>query len=174
MPETFESLAVVFLALLPGGLYVWSFERQAGAWGIRLSDRLFRFVGFSALLHAVFAPLTYALWEQFIRSGRVSSGEAPLGLWVVPLVYVGLPVVLGTLVGRGIRTQKAWATLFTGPDPAPRAWDHFFGSASAGWVRLHLKSGTWLGGAFVREAGWISLVRIGVLGRPRSVPGRDR
>jgi hypothetical protein len=59
MPETFQSLAVLVLALLPGSLYVWAFERQAGAWGIRLADRLFRFVGFSAVLHALIAPITY-------------------------------------------------------------------------------------------------------------------
>ena len=55
MLETFQSLAVLVLALLPGALYVWALERQTGAWGIRLSDRLFRFVGFSAVLHAVLA-----------------------------------------------------------------------------------------------------------------------
>jgi hypothetical protein len=151
VPDTFQSAAVVVLALLPGALYVWAFERQAGAWGIKLSDRLFRFVGFSALLHALFAPITYVLWDEFIRSGRVGSGDAPLGLWLLPLAYVGLPVVIGSFVGRGIRGRRPWAKLFTGPDPAPRAWDHLFGSTPDGWIRLRLKSGIWLGGAFVRR-----------------------
>lgn len=30
---TFEAIAVALVALLPGGLYVWGFERQVGNWG---------------------------------------------------------------------------------------------------------------------------------------------
>ena len=78
MPESFQSLSVLILALLPGGLYVWAFERQAGAWGIRLSDRLLRFMGFSAVLHALLAPVTYRLWSDFIHTGRLGSGEVPV------------------------------------------------------------------------------------------------
>ena len=50
MPDTFQALAVITIALLPGALYVWAFERQAGRWGIGFSDRALRFVGGSALL----------------------------------------------------------------------------------------------------------------------------
>ena len=128
MPETFQSLAVLVLALLPGSLYVWAFERQAGAWGIRLADRLFRFVGFSAVLHALIAPITYWLWVRFVRAGALGSGKAPVGLWLVPLVYVGAPALLGTWVGLGTRERRPWTRAFTGPNPAPRAWDNLFGT----------------------------------------------
>ncbi len=148
MPESFQSLAVLVLALLPGSLYVWAFERQAGAWGIRLADRLFRFVGFSAVMHPLLAPLTYWLWVRFVRSGALGSREAPLGLWLVPLAYVGAPTLLGTWVGLGTRARKRWTRVFTGPNPAPRAWDNLFGTRPDGWIRLRLKSGVWLGGAF--------------------------
>ena len=152
MPETFQSLAVLLLALLPGALYVWAFELQAGAWGVQLSDRLLRFVGFSAAMHALLAPITYLLWVDFVRSGRLGSGTAPLILWLAPLAYVGVPILLGTFVGRGTRSRRPWASSFTGPNPAPRAWDHLFGARPRGWVRLRLKSGTWLGGAFATRA----------------------
>jgi hypothetical protein len=151
VPETFQSLAVLAIALLPGALYVWAFERYAGAWGVRLTDRLLRFVGFSALLHAALVPVTYVLWNEFIRSGRVGSGHAPLSLWLAPILYTGLPIVAGSVIGRGTRKGREWARFFTGPDPAPRAWDHVFASAPDGWIRLRLKSGTWLGGAFARR-----------------------
>ena len=101
MPETFQALAVLVLALLPGALYVWAFERQVGAWGIRLSDRVLRFVGFSAFLHAVFAPLTYRLWIAFVRTGRLSDGDAPVALWLAVLVFVALPTGIGSAAGRG-------------------------------------------------------------------------
>src|SRR5215208_3604555 len=50
MPSTVEALAVVLAAILPGGLYVWAFERRVGAWGVSFADRLLRFVATSALL----------------------------------------------------------------------------------------------------------------------------
>ena len=150
MPETLEALAVLVLALLPGALYVWSFERMLGAWGVRFSDRVLRFIGVSALMHALAAPVTYWVWKDLIRSGTLAAGEVSLVLWVVPLAYVGIPVVLGSLIGSATRRRRKWAKIFTGPDPAPRAWDHLFASRPDGWIRVKLKSGPWLGGAFAR------------------------
>jgi hypothetical protein len=75
MPETFQALMVLVVALLPGALYVWAFERFAGAWGVRFSDRVLRFVEVSAVLHAVAAPLSYWLWAAYIRSGRLVEGD---------------------------------------------------------------------------------------------------
>ncbi|MFP3899882.1 MAG: DUF6338 family protein [Acidimicrobiia bacterium] len=152
MPDTFHAVAVLVVALLPGALYVWAFERQAGRWGVGLSDRLLRFVGGSALFHAAVAPLTYWLWAD--QWDEVRSAE-PIGWWLWPLLlaYVALPAAGGTVVGRGVRSEKAWTTLFTGPDPAPRAWDHLFGQKADGWVRLHMKSGVWLGGAYADANG---------------------
>ena len=59
----------------------------------------------------------------------------------------------GTLVGIGTRNGDSWARLFTGPDPAPRAWDHFFASRPDGWMRMRLKSGVWIGGAYAPSDG---------------------
>jgi hypothetical protein len=152
VPDTFQAVAVAAIALLPGALYVWAFERQAGRWGIGLSDRLLRFVGGSALFHAAAAPLTYWVWTDQAPSARASE---PLTwwLWLLVLAYVGAPSVLGTVVGRGVRAEKPWTTWFTGPDPAPRGWDHLFGQKADGWVRLRMKSGGWLGGAFADANG---------------------
>lgn len=145
MPGTFQAIGVVAVALLPGALYVWAFERQVGHWGVGLSDRLLRFIGGSALFHAVAAPLTYWLWANQWHS--VSAREAvSWWLWPLAIGYVAVPVIGGTAVGLGLRWEKKWSLLFTGPDPAPRAWDHLFGQKADGWVRLRLRSGLWLGG----------------------------
>jgi hypothetical protein len=152
MPDTFQALAVLALALLPGALYVWAFERFAGAWGIRLSDRVLRFIEGSAVLHALLAPLTYVSWKQFILSGDLQAGRAPLWLWAAPLLYVGLPIAAGSAVGLGTRRRARWTRFITGPEPAPRAWDHLFGGRPDGWIRFRLKSGPWLGGAYTRES----------------------
>lgn len=146
---TFEAIAVALVALLPGGLYVWGFERQVGNWGIGLSDRLFRFFGTSALFHAVIAPVTYWLWAtQFRTGGAGVARPLPLWLWPIILAYVAMPFIGGDRVGLATRNGQGWARLLTGPDPAPRAWDYFFASRPDGWVRLRLKSGVWIGGAY--------------------------
>lgn len=150
MPDTIQALAVFVIALLPGALYVWSFEQLVGAWGVRFTDRILRFLGVTAIFHALAAPVTYRLWVDFVVSGRLRSGEVPLLLWLAPLAWVTVPVAAGTLVGWGTRKGLAWARAITGPNPAPRAWDHLFGSAPDGWIRLRLKSGTWLGGAYAK------------------------
>lgn len=149
MVETFEAIAVAAIAVLPGALYVWGFERQVGNWGVGLSDRLFRFFGTSALAHVIAAPLTYWMWARFVEPGEVAAGNPlPVYLWAILGAYVLAPLSLGTLVGRGTRSGSEWAALFTGPNPAPRAWDHFFSSRPDGWVRLRLKRGIWIGGVY--------------------------
>jgi Family of unknown function (DUF6338) len=151
VPDTFQALGVLVLALLPGALYVWSFERLAGAWGIKLADRLLRFIGVSAVLHVTFLPITYRLRSEFVRSGRVADGTVPLIAWPALILYVAVPIAGGTLVGWGTRGRHAWARWFTGPDPAPRAWDDLFGSRPDGWIRLRLRSGSWLAGAYAKR-----------------------
>lgn len=160
MLPTFTALAVTALALVPGALYTWGFEREAGAWGIRAADRVFRFIGISIAFHLVaFLPITYFLWDEFVRTGRLSEGDVPLSAWPVVAAYVIVPLLLGTVVGRATVRERPWATVLTGRDPAPRAWDYLFGHRPRGWVRLRLKTGVWIGGAYgVRPDGRRSYV----------------
>jgi hypothetical protein len=151
LPETVQGLVVLAIVLLPGALYTWSFERLVGAWGVSFTDRLFRFVGVSSVFHAVLAPVSYSLWTEFVRTGEVTSGQASLGLWLVPLAYVGFPIAGGSIVGLGTMRRARWARIFTGPAPAPRAWDQLFFGKPDGWIRLRLKSGVWLGGGYVES-----------------------
>ena len=96
MPDTFQALGVLVLALLPGALYVWSFEQLAGAWGIKLADRLLRFIGVSAVLHVTFLPIsTGSGWSSCVGGGlltepfRLSPGPcssfmSPFRSWEAP------------------------------------------------------------------------------------------
>jgi hypothetical protein len=144
---------VVAVALMPGALYAWSFERIAGRWGIGLMDRLLRFVVGSLALHALAAPLTYSLYARLISTGRLEDGQ-PLSLWLWPLVlaYVAGPILAGTLVGLGSVRGAPWARFVSGPHPIPRAFDHLFSHQPTGWVRARLNAGgTWVGGAYARH-----------------------
>lgn len=152
MPETFEALAVVVLALLPGALYTWAFEGMVGRWGAAFSDRVLRFVGTSAGLHVLIAPLTYWLWARYVEPGTIASGDPlPWGLWAVVAGYVAVPYGAGYFVGTATKQRRRWAQVVTGRNPAPRAWDNFFTDDPEGWIRLKLKSGPWVGGAFTTQ-----------------------
>ena len=166
MPDTVEAFGVFLLAILPGALYVWSFERVVGRWGIGLADRLFRFAAASAVFLAIFAAPLYYLRAEFVHHrvvdaddrihfvNRVSDGEdLPWWLFAVPLAYVFIPAVAGTGVGHAVAAKSArWKSVgrvLVGRDPAPRAWDFLFSSRPSAVLRIKLKDGgAWLGGFF--------------------------
>ena len=150
-------MAVV--AVLPGALYTWAFERLVGRWGVGLADRAMRFIGASAVFHALAAPGSYWVWSELVRDGRAANGEPlPLQAWAVPLLFVGVPIALGTAAAWGHRAGKGWARVFTGSDPAPRAWDYLFQGHPDGWIRCRMKSGVWVAGAFADYNGRRSYV----------------
>src|SRR4051794_14719237 len=123
MPSTFQALAVVLIALLPGGLYLWAVERLVGRWGVGFSDRLLRFVGVSAFLHVLAAPLTYLVWHDYLRTGAVPNGKMlPLWLWPVAACYIVVPTLLGTAVGYAMKNWDLPEWL-VGSTRAPTAWD---------------------------------------------------
>lgn len=119
MPTSFEAAAVLVVVLLPGALYIWSFERMVGRWGIGLSGRVLRFVGGSAIIHSVLAPASYWLWSS--KWPSVAAGAShPAWLWLIAALYVLAPLAIGTIVGFATRRRFGWTRWITGPDPAPR------------------------------------------------------
>jgi hypothetical protein len=148
VPSTFQALLLFVFAVLPGALYVWAFEQQAGRWGSTTSDRLQRFFGASAIFLVVALPFLYQAYRTVIRPGHLTNGAAlPWWYWLGPAIFVAVPVVSGRVVGRATLRRSRWSRFITGPSPAPRAWDHLFARTEAdGWLILRLKSGQWMGG----------------------------
>jgi hypothetical protein len=153
MISTFQALAVAAIALLPGAMYVWGFERTVGGrWGLQLADRLPRFFGYSAIFQALLSPATYWFYANYIRPQRFQAGRPlPLWLWVVAVAYVVIPYVTGRVIGTGVRKEWRWAALLAGKSHAPRAWDHLFSPEPVAWIRIKLKSGPWIAGAFALD-----------------------
>jgi hypothetical protein len=170
VPSTLQALAVFLLAVLPGAVYIWSFERVVGRWGIGLSDRLLRFTAASAVFLALLAAPIYYLRSTYIhhrvveKSGhvhyenRIASGRSlPLWLFLLPIGYILVPAALGTSIGRAVGSKSEFwrgvGRFAAGRDPAPRAWDYLFSSDPAAAVRMKLKGdGPWLGGFFGAES----------------------
>jgi Family of unknown function (DUF6338) len=171
MPDTLEALAVTFLAVLPGAVYVWASERQTGAWGIKFSDRLLRFVGVSAIFLALFAVPVRWLWTTYLHvpvqhaNGKITFAAplldgtaAPRFWWLFPLIYVALPFALGTLAGKVVARRREFpraATMLAGPDPAPTAWEEVFSQRRGGLLRIRMTQeagGGWIAGVFAANS----------------------
>lgn len=150
MPTSFDALAVLVIAILPGASFMWALERIVGGWGIGFSDRVLRFIGVSAILHLLAAGGTYLLWFNYFREGAWNAADKlPWWLWLVVAAYVLIPIVLGTLFGLAVR-HKNLPEWLTGSNPAPTAWDQVFFDAPDAWIRMKLKSGPFIGGAFAK------------------------
>jgi hypothetical protein len=152
MVTSFQAFAVFLIALLPGATYAFSYERMAGSFGVTGSDRVIRFVAASAAFQALFAGLTFDVYQHYIVDGGfVKYGVNPGLVELVALLYVLVPAVAGTLIGFGqLRSSRVWrwATLLSTAAPEPRAWDHVWRHTRSAVIRLKLKSGGWLAGAY--------------------------
>ncbi|MGZ4468580.1 MAG: DUF6338 family protein [Nocardioidaceae bacterium] len=51
MPSSILALAIIVIAVLPGSMYTWAYERQASAFGATLADRTLRFIALSLIFH---------------------------------------------------------------------------------------------------------------------------
>jgi hypothetical protein len=150
---TFQALLVALIALLPGAAYTFCYERQAGAYGIQLADRLVRFVVSSALFHAVFSGAEFLLWKH----GRLDSvaGVRELSAWQVQgaaLGYILIPAAVGTIIGLGSKNDWRWTRAIVGTSRHPRAWDYVWSRKKRLIVRLRLTSGEYLAGLYARSA----------------------
>jgi hypothetical protein len=146
--STFEGVAVLIMALLPGAVYTWSFERIAGRWGIALSDRLYRFFGISAFFQVLIAPATWKIWLKYLRHGAPNGDKLPVWLWAVAFAYLAVPALIGGLIARGFLKKNPVAKWLVGATAAPTAWDAVFSGNPSGFVLMRLKSGTWVGGEY--------------------------
>jgi uncharacterized protein DUF6338 len=138
-PDSLQAALVTSLLVLPGALYTWGIERVIGHWGVGLADRLLRFIGISACFHVALAPLTYHSYRAYFQAGALRAGSLSIGSWLALLAYVFGPLVVGLVVGRGLRRQSRWARAIAGAHRAPRAWDMVFGLRTPAYVWLRLK-----------------------------------
>lgn len=145
--------ALVLVALLPGAMFSWSFERWAGRFGIGLKDRALRFMGLSAVLLSMAAGPLYWVYANYWEA-LAAREPLPRWFWGLPILYICAPLVMGSLSGYACLSGYAWkknwpgARFIIGRDRAPRAWDHLFLDRPAGGIRCRLKSGTWIAGIY--------------------------
>lgn len=153
--STFQALAVALVALLPGASYTFAFERVAGSFGVKFSDRLIRFLAASAIFAAILSGPGFLLYRDWVTSGNLSRGRVNAGYFeLIVCGYVLLPTLIGSFLGRGSKRKWRWVMPLVGETPEPRAWDYVWRAGTKAVLRIKLKSGNWLGGVFAtNEAG---------------------
>lgn len=144
VPATYEALVVAVLALLPGAMYLWGFEREDGPWTISFGDRVLRFLGISGLLSPLTLPLIWLGYREVVLTGALRTASAPVWwAWLLPVLLFVVPGIAGAFVGYSSRRGRSWVRPLVGAAPAPRGWDQLFRTPSlAGFVRLRPTDGT--------------------------------
>lgn len=144
MIDTLQSLLVTLVAILPGALYTYAYERQAGAFGDPTSDRLIRFFTASSVIHGLFAGVYVTVYRRVDNFNDVKVCVIEL----VALGYLLIPLTAGFFLGRGVKKGQHWALVVAGHSREPRAWDRLWGSEHTYLVLVQMKSGAFLGGLF--------------------------
>lgn len=153
------------IAVLPGSVYIWAFERQASAFGVNLADRTLRFIAMSLLFHLILGWPEYWLYRLAFTAERFAAGQFAAA-WGAGVVLMMIPAIVGTVLGgmyatRGTRTGWTWIRnslsadqedrllrAALGKTPAPRAWDDLFSDAPFAYLRVKTISGEWIAGLF--------------------------
>ena len=169
VPTTWTALLLLTVAVLPGAMFTFGFERQAGAFRVTLADRVLRFVAASALFDLAYAWPAYGLYRWVLSSTRFDLGQFAVA-WCGAVSGVGLPLLLGSVLGglyvtRGKRTGwsgvRRWLPperesrvlrAALGRDRAPRAWDQYFAQRPTTYLRVRRQDGGWLGGLFAASS----------------------
>lgn len=166
IPTSVVALGIVVLAVLPGSMYTWAFERQVSAYGVTLADRVLRFIALSVLFHVLLGWGEYWLFRSAFMGEHFGGGQFAAA-WAAVTLLVAVPAIAGTITGglyatrsnrdtewtwlrrRVTPTQEARLLRFLlGRSPAPRAWDNLFAERPTAYLRIETVDGTALAGLF--------------------------
>ena len=168
-PASLIAFAIVVVAVVPGSMYTWAYEREASAFGVTLADRTLRFIAISLLFHLALGWPEYALYRLALAGPRFGAWQFAAS-WAAILLVVALPGVLGTVLGGLYATRNSregWAAvrrrlspererrllrLVLGRTPAPRAWDDLFSDRPTMYLRVQTTDGTPVAGLFADDS----------------------
>jgi hypothetical protein len=168
-PTTVIAVLLVVVAVLPGSMYIWGYERQASAFGVTFADRTLRFIAISLLFHLVLGWPEYLLYRVAANGPQFAAGQFAAA-WMAAVLLVVIPAAVGTFLGglyttrnsregwtwlrRGLSSEREQRLLrlALGRTPAPRAWDDLFSDRPTVYIRVRTIDGTWLAGLFADDS----------------------
>jgi hypothetical protein len=158
MPESLTGLLIVLIALLPGGVHTWAFERATGKSDQQASDRIPRFLAASAVYLVVFAVPATPILRAIAESARTGTTTAAWRYAAAFALLIVLPFTIGSLMGwltsrRHEKGLLGWlGRRIGGVGHATRAWDHLFAVKElTGTIRVVLADNTHLIGTWGRR-----------------------
>ena len=153
-PSTLQQIILLVLFVLPGITYQFVRERMRGPVpGERdLAERVLRALTASIVLDALYliaiGPWLVHLIKPSGRPWFAAAAAEPRQAAAVSLaLFFAIPATAALAVGMIERLRHP--SRF---DPVPTAWDGAFRERSTGFVRVRLKSGTWVGGWYGRRS----------------------
>jgi hypothetical protein len=168
-PASVIAFVIVVVAVIPGSMYTWAYEREASAFGVTLADRTLRFIAISLLFHLALGWPEYALYRVALAGPRFAVGQFAAA-WAAVLLVVVLPGAIGTVLGGLYATRNSregWVVirkrlsskrerrllrLALGRTPAPRAWDDLFSDRPTMYLRVQTADGTPVAGLFADDS----------------------
>lgn len=170
VPTTWTALLLLLVAVLPGAMFTFGFERQVSAYGATLADRVLRFVAVSVVFDLLYAWPAYAAYRLWLDGEPVGAAQFAVA-WGAMVATALVPATLGSVVGglyatRNSRHGWEWLRravlppprearllrLVLGRDPAPRAWDDLFSERPVAYLRVRTTTGEWLAGRFAQAS----------------------
>lgn len=167
VPSTFQALAVILLAIVPGFIAT-NFWLHTKTWKGRGPDlqTVLQSLAVSLLIQAIMAPVTI-VWLYPVRN-KLEQHPWWVAGWA-GLVVLIVPCLGGILLGRladiifdpqtlstngGVRRGLAW---FFRPSPPPTIWDWLFTSQvpSGSYIVVEFDNGRRIAGTF--EAGAVAM-----------------
>ena len=141
-------LVTLIFFLLPGFVFLWTFERMEGPLGVKGNDRILRAVAWSVTIDAMASIWIVRILRKLISHQPVSPWELWAGALVVVLVTpVAAALALSLLRRLGVTNRiRRRISLVAVLDATPTAWDRVFNRREAQFVRTRLKSGRLIGG----------------------------
>lgn len=135
-----SELWIVAMLILPGFISIriheMLFARPRRDW----AKSLIEIVSYSVLNFGVFSWLIYSFFE----SGLNEINPQSFGLAIAVVFVVG--PALYPILFRILTTQKFYRRFFLSPYSQP--WDFFFDQREPCWVKVHMKSGAIIHGAY--------------------------
>lgn len=178
MPESLQALLIAVLAVLPGAVATFSFERYVGTYTADFPERVVRFIVGSALVFPLTAAFAWPLWTNVLHASvsdpltgeaqfvnRLTTNDDLSPLWLLlPIGYVTAPACAGAVAGS---LWAAWLRRQAGrgralPDDL-RAWDWAFLDRRPVAVVARLRTGGWVAGVFGPDS----------YASPKGLPSKD-
>lgn len=115
MNQGVKSLGMIIILLVPGGLFLWSYERKSTSYGRReVTDRIVRLAAASVVILTITAPfaiIAYVRPWYELMNGNVGLTWEWAGRWLLACIYLGIIVALGPIAS--ITNQRFRAYLRT-------------------------------------------------------------